>query len=246
MNAEVLGAKGNTAPKRVERVPTGIPEMDNLISGYPKNRTTLIMGGAGTGKTILTMHFIKSACERGEKCFQILTEEEKEDIFAQAWTFGWDFAKFEADGLLTVVELLPDRAAGAKLPDGFQHLIERVRPPMGVNLILDNLSVFGTSTDTRRFRDQMDVLVYKLKQHGSTTLLVYDEDVQEDLKNSVTHSSFGVVRLFWRNNPFTDSRERVMEIVKMRSTKVPSSYIFYELTDSGMKITGAGKSNGPK
>jgi len=115
-----------------------------------------------------------------------------------------------------------------------------------VNLILDNLSVFGATTDARRFRDQMDTLVYKLKQHGSTTLLVYDEDVQEELKNAVTHSSFGVVRLFRRNNPFTDSRERVMEIVKMRSTKVPSSYIFYELTDSGMKITGAGKTNSTK
>ena len=129
---------------------------------------------------------------------------------------------------------------------GFQHLIERVRPPKGVNIILDNLSVFGPQNEPRRFRDQMDALVYKLKQHGSTTLLVYDEDVTEDLKNSVTHSAFGVVRLFRRNNPFTDSRERAIEIVKMRSTRVPSSYIFYELTDSGMKISDSGKSNSAK
>jgi len=123
MSEPSVGAACKVVPKKVERVPTGIPELDNLISGYPKNRTTLIMGGAGTGKTILTMHFIKSACERGETCFQILTEEEKEDFYAQAWTFGWDFTKFEEAGLLTVIEMLPERAAGAKLPDGFQQFI---------------------------------------------------------------------------------------------------------------------------
>ena len=39
-----------------------------------------------------------------------------------------------------------------------------------------------------------------------------------------------------RENPYTGRRERVMDIVKMRSTKTPTQFITYEIDSNGIKI----------
>ena len=225
-----------TDSKSISHVPTGISKLDASIVGYPKGRTTLIMGGAGSGKTILSLHFLNAACERGEQCVQVLTEEDKDDVFSQAWSFGWDFEKFEKAGTLSVFEILPERVGGMRLPENFQDFVQHMRVPKGAHLVVDNMSVFGMSLEAVRFRERMDILVYRLKQEGCTTLLVYDEDVEDTVRSALTHASFSVLRLFKRDNPFTDRRERIMEVVKMRGTRVPSSYIYYDIGDEGMYL----------
>ena len=41
----------------MERIPTGIAELDEKISGgYPKSKAMLITGAPGTGKTIFGLH----------------------------------------------------------------------------------------------------------------------------------------------------------------------------------------------
>ena len=50
-------------PTKMERVSTGIEELDRKLSGgYPVNKVTLITGIAGSGKTIFGIHFIYRNC----------------------------------------------------------------------------------------------------------------------------------------------------------------------------------------
>ena len=79
----------------MERVPTGIQRLDDLINGYPKNKTILISGTAGAGKTILGLHYVVAACERGQKAVYFCTEEPAADIRMQAMSFGWDLENYE-------------------------------------------------------------------------------------------------------------------------------------------------------
>jgi len=51
----------------MERLSTGIDELDALIQGYPKGKSFLISGDAGTGKTILALHFLNACCKEGLK-----------------------------------------------------------------------------------------------------------------------------------------------------------------------------------
>ncbi len=39
-----------------------------------------------------------------------------------------------------------------------------------------------------------------------------------------------------RENPYTGRRERVMDIVKMRSTKTPTQFMTYEINNNGIEI----------
>ena len=53
----------------MERISTGVDELDALIQGYPKGKTFLISGEAGAGKTILALHFFE--CMQDKKRLQM-------------------------------------------------------------------------------------------------------------------------------------------------------------------------------
>src|SRR5690606_19751514 len=53
-----------------ERVPTGIPALDDMLAGggYYRGSTVLVSGTPGTGKSSVAAHLAMSTCERGERC----------------------------------------------------------------------------------------------------------------------------------------------------------------------------------
>ena len=59
----------------MDRLTTGIHELDQRMGGYPRERTFLVSGEAGTGKTIMGLHFTVACLERGESVLFLATEE---------------------------------------------------------------------------------------------------------------------------------------------------------------------------
>src|SRR5207253_9007694 len=56
---ELQSQSGKEKMTTVDRTPTGIPGLDEILSGgVPKGRVILLVGGQGTGKTILTTQFL--------------------------------------------------------------------------------------------------------------------------------------------------------------------------------------------
>ena len=69
----------------IERLSSGVKELDALIDGgYPMQRSVLITGGPGVGKTIIALQFIDSVCKKGLKCLYLATEETPEELSIQA------------------------------------------------------------------------------------------------------------------------------------------------------------------
>lgn len=84
-------AKKSAVYRPLAKVATGISGFDELCGGgLPQNRTTLVMGGPGTGKTIFALQALVQAA-REHKLTGIFVgfEEGREEIFANAATFGW-------------------------------------------------------------------------------------------------------------------------------------------------------------
>ena len=53
----------------VEKLRTGISSLDIIAKGgLPKNRTTLISGTAGSGKTVFAVHFLAAGINQGGRC----------------------------------------------------------------------------------------------------------------------------------------------------------------------------------
>ena len=84
----------------VSTVPTGVEGLDELISGgFPKGRVILVLGGPGSGKTVLASQFLyKGISNYGENGIMVSLDEGKSHYYAEMLKFGWDFKKAEDEG----------------------------------------------------------------------------------------------------------------------------------------------------
>jgi circadian clock protein KaiC len=70
--------------------PTGIKGFDQITGGgVPRGRTTLVIGGPGSGKTIFGLQFLAEGIKSGEPGIFVAFEETAERIIANAQGFGW-------------------------------------------------------------------------------------------------------------------------------------------------------------
>ena len=84
-------------------VSTGISELDQRLGGLAGGRYYLLTGTPGAGKTSACLHFLAEGLRAGEPC-AILTQENPDDLFAQAQFIGHDFRRAVADDSLALLQ----------------------------------------------------------------------------------------------------------------------------------------------
>ncbi|MCX7727083.1 MAG: hypothetical protein N2053_09580, partial [Chitinispirillaceae bacterium] len=87
------------------RVPFGIEDLDNMLSGgLLRGSANLIEGAPGTGKTTLGMEFIYNGIVKYNEPGLIITfEEYPQQYYRDALQFGWDFKKLEEENKLKII-----------------------------------------------------------------------------------------------------------------------------------------------
>ena len=103
------------AQSPVSKVPgkaqTGIIGLDQITrGGLPRGRTTLLVGGPGSGKTILALQFlVRGARDGDEPGIFVAFEEASKRIVANAEGFGWQLAELRRKKLFFLdAQPLPD------------------------------------------------------------------------------------------------------------------------------------------
>ena len=86
-----MTARKHATPRPLSKVATGIQGFDEIShGGLPQNRTSLAMGGPGTGKTVFALQaLVNAARDRKQPGLFVAFEEGASEIFANAATFGW-------------------------------------------------------------------------------------------------------------------------------------------------------------
>lgn len=81
----------------INRIPSGIPGLDELIeNGLPQNRTFLVSGATGAGKTIFATQFLyNGAYLYGEPGIYVSLDERPDLIRQDMLKFGWDLKRME-------------------------------------------------------------------------------------------------------------------------------------------------------
>jgi circadian clock protein KaiC len=91
-------------PSAMKKIFSGIEGFDDITcGGLPLGRTTLLMGGAGSGKTVLSLQILVSAAENhGTRGIFVAFEENARRIAANGEIFGWDIPSLEKEQLYFV------------------------------------------------------------------------------------------------------------------------------------------------
>ena len=232
----------------MERLSTGVKDLDEKISGgYPRNRSMLVSGTSGSGKTVLGIHFINQCCLDGKKCVIIATEETPEDLLAQAESIGRPLSEYFNNGNLVIQRVYEERAKYAmdvltydiedidQIQSNIIGLLERIPENTDVVLI-DNVGVFTLNMSPNEFRAQFDALIHALSTRDVTALLIMDLSSDERIGNIAAYSVYGLLRTSLKDNPFTGARERLIEILKIRNTKIPLDPIRFEINPTGIVL----------
>ncbi len=229
----------------MERIKSGIEGIDRITGGFPRGRSILITGDPGSGKTIFGLQFAKTSCEEGFKTTYITTEEDWKDLDTQSKAFGWDLKVLRDGGNLSIIELASLRAKVTEaemsidiesLKGDFSRFLQDL-PDDTQTVVIDNIGSYTAKLTPYEFRDRLDLLVYELKKRDITAVIILDSATSEEFNGIALFSVYGAFKLMKRENPYTGQRERVMDIVKMRSTKTPTQFITYEINSEGINIT---------
>jgi len=86
-----VNATKSAALQPLPKIATGIPGFDELShGGLPRNRTTLLRGGPGSGKTVFALQsLVNAARRRQEPGIFVAFEESTRQIVANAASFDW-------------------------------------------------------------------------------------------------------------------------------------------------------------
>jgi circadian clock protein KaiC len=81
----------------LHKMPTGVEGFDTIAGGgLPRNRTSLILGRPGGGKTVFALQtLVNGARQFGEPGIFVAFEENSRHILANATSFGWNLPKLE-------------------------------------------------------------------------------------------------------------------------------------------------------
>jgi circadian clock protein KaiC len=79
-----------------DRISTGVEGIDPVLhGGFVPQRTYMVRGDPGTGKSLLGLHFLTEGVESGETVLYINLEETEENIRQNARSFGFDVEGIE-------------------------------------------------------------------------------------------------------------------------------------------------------
>ena len=211
--------------RAVEKLPTGISSLDNIAKGgLPKNRTTLISGTAGSGKTVFAVQFLAAGIARGEKGVFVTFEESAADIRANMLSFGWDLKQWEDEGKLAFVDASPDphietvEAGPFDLGALLARVENAVKKVQATRVSVDSLgAVFSQFSDQTMVRGELFRIASALKAMGVTAVLTAERTADHG-----PVARFGVEEfiadnvLILRNMLEDETRRRTIEILKFR------------------------------
>jgi circadian clock protein KaiC len=160
----------------LQKVTTSIPGLDDVLhGGLPAGRTTLAIGGPGSGKSILGMQFLYNGATNGEPGVFVAFEERAEAVRQNALTLGWDLASLEKTGKLFLFGAHIDQhiLSGDFTIKGLLAVIEGKARSMGAKrIVIDAIDMLlRLFNDPARERSELYALHDWLDDNSMTTVL---------------------------------------------------------------------------
>ncbi|HEX6308376.1 MAG TPA: circadian clock protein KaiC [Longimicrobiales bacterium] len=233
--------------RRVQKLATGIPTFDVIAEGgLPRNRTTLVSGTAGSGKTVFAVQFLAAGIvDAGENGVFVTFEESADDIRQNMRSFGWSLEEWERRGRLAFVDASPDpdmetvESGSFDLGALLARIENAVRKVDAKRVAVDSLgAVFSQFSDQSIVRRELFRIASALKKMGVTAVMTAErtEDYGPIARFGVEEFIADNVMVL-RNVLDAEKRRRTVEILKFRgTTHQKGEFPFTIVADGGVIV----------
>lgn len=166
-----LTASEHHSEFKPEAVSSGLAPLDALVGGgLARGTSTLLIGPAGAGKSLLMSLYAFAAAERGERAAIFAFEESLKSFVTRSRGLGLDADRHLDSGRLTFQQINPAELS----PSEFAHLVRQTVEEDGARVIgIDSLNGYLNAMPAEKaLALQMHELLTYLNQQGATTFLV--------------------------------------------------------------------------
>jgi len=223
----------------------GIAGLDELMGGgFPAGSCVLVSGKIGTGKSIFAMQYIaKGITDYGDLGVLVSLERDKKDLYRDASAFGLHLQRLEKEGSLQILggpistvsrEM---REAKATIEDLISEMVEAVETSKSKRMALERVDLLPLlSPEEPDIRVQLSDLRERLGELECTSVLTAEiREGSEELSGVGAEELVdGVIVLYYEGEGLT--RDRALEIRKMRGTEHTNMLQFFDITGKGIVI----------
>lgn len=231
-----------TSASASARVSTGVPELDTILGGgLPGNRSYLLEGTPGSGKTTIALQFLLEGVRAGEPGLYITLSETAAELREVGRSHGWALDGIELFELVSEDGLDPDSEQSILDPAevelgetiaGVMECVDRLRPS---RVVFDSLSEMRLlAQNSLRYRRQ----ILALKQYFSTrecTVLLLDDRSSDPADLQLHSIAHGVITLEQATQEYGSERRR-LRVVKMRGVKYRGGFHDFAIETGGVAV----------
>ena len=223
---------------RRDRLPSGVSGLDALLGGgIERGSSCLVLGPAGTGKSLLALYFIVSAVSRGEKAALFAFDEEVGLLFDRTLAMGIDLQAMVDNG-----DLMVQQVDAAELSPGeFTAQVRDCVNAKGIKtVVVDSLNGYQAAMPEENFLllHIHELLQYLNRQGATTFLTVAQHGLVGDMKAPVDVTYLADTVVLLRYFEAVGEVRRAISVIKKRSGP-------HEKTIREFSISGEGLLVGP-
>ncbi|MDX1608739.1 MAG: ATPase domain-containing protein [Halofilum sp. (in: g-proteobacteria)] len=222
--------------------PTGIPGLDALThGGLPQHQATLVVGQAGTGKTVLGLQILAHAVEQGDGGVFVTFEESPAQVWRNADSFRWGSVLNGSDAW-TAIDARPQPGAETSGEFDIEALLaavaaaaDRCRNPW---VIIDGIDQLLQRQPKREIAiDQVRQINERCEQGGWTMLLTGKIDGEGIAPRHLEGSEFMLPTTVALSATLIDGRlNRQLRVAKYRGSGHVADTVPMVMNDHGIQL----------
>ncbi len=248
---EISRTVGEISGKKTKEgfIETGVPGFDALFfDGVPKGSTILLAGGAGSGKTILSLQMLNHHAKKGKKCLYMSFEESEERLIQHMEDFGWNPHELIKKNNLAIKRFNPfdiTRSVDALLMKSKGELLIDIEPIIFPSdfqpdiVIVDSLTAIASAFTGKEdsYRIYIEQLFRFFEKISTTAFMITETEQIPKIFSTSGVEEFladGVIVLY--NIKRGNIRENAIEVLKLRGAKHDKKIVAMQITDDGITV----------
>ncbi len=188
-----------------------------LGGGIERGSSVLILGPAGTGKSLLALTFVAGAIDRGEQAAMFVFDEELGLLFDRAMGLGIDLQSLADSGNLVIEQIDAAEMSPGELAQRVRQCVEEHHAR---TVVIDSLNGYQAAMPEERslILHMHELLQYLNRQGASTFLTVAQHGLVGDMKAPVDVTYLADTVLLLRYFEAFGRVRRAISVIKKRTS----------------------------
>lgn len=215
---------------------SGIDAFDDLLGGgIARGSSTLLIGPAGTGKSLFAMKFVESSIKRGERAAVFVFDEELGLLFARMKQLGLDLEAMREKGEIHIEQL---DAAELSPGEFAQRVRDRVASFDAKTVVIDSINGYQAAMpeENALVLHMHELLQYLNRQGANTFITVAQHGLVGDMKSPVDVTYLADTVILLRYFEAEGRVRRAISVIKKRTGHHEDTIREYRIGQNGLTL----------